>query len=357
MVELTVQMKIKKDSNTAWSDALHIISKGGLVIAPTDTVYGALVDATNNHAVQRLINLKDRQPGKAISIFVSDLSMMRQYVYVLKKNERLLSNLLPGPFTTILKSRQKVVSLLESERKTLGVRIPAYKAICGLVEKYGKPLTATSANLSGHRSHYSVKSILQQLSRTKKELIDFIIDGGTLPKNKPSTIVDMTESSLKILRQGDVLLSTASYVISKSPSQTKQIAQDTISRHIHLAKKKPLVFILQGEMGAGKTIFVKGAASFLGVDDIISPTFVVSYEYPINNKAAKNLVHADLFYIDEKQEFQYLGFEKQLIPQTILCIEWGEKTGDIYNTLKEKSTIVHIEMTHISEFERGIRIW
>src|SRR3989344_3634264 len=173
-------------------EVIETLACGGLVISPSDTVYGLLVDATNEKAVEKLIQFKNRPPGKAISIFVSDISELQSQVTVDKQQLGLVKELLPGPFTVILASKSKVSPLLESEKRTLGVRIPNYQFLLELVKKFGKPVTATSANLSGRPPHYSISSFLNDIPDTKKNLIDLIIDAGTLPRNKPSTVVDLT---------------------------------------------------------------------------------------------------------------------------------------------------------------------
>ena len=100
-------------------------------------------------------------------------------------------------------------------------------------------------------------------------------------------------------------------------------------------------------MGVGKTVFVKGIGEKLGINNIISPTYVIYYEY-------KNFYHFDLYQIEDREEFEHLGINKFLIPGNILCFEWGEKTGDIIELLKDKGNIVYINMKYVSENERKI---
>ena len=96
---------------TAIHESIKVLQSGGLVIFPSDTVYGALVDSTNKKAVTKLIGFKNRPLGKPISIFVSDAKMLEEYV-IAGKNSSLLSKLLPGPFTVILDSKHKTEALL-----------------------------------------------------------------------------------------------------------------------------------------------------------------------------------------------------------------------------------------------------
>jgi len=347
-------MKIITQSPTAISEAVKILKAGGLVIAPSDTVYGVLVDAQNNKAVEKLIAFKNRPIGKPISVFVENRRMMVENVRISSLQQALLDQLLPGPFTVILDSKHRVHPLLESEKGTLGIRLIDYPFIHQLIKVFGKPLSATSANLSGRPPHYSVESLLREFSQAKKSMIDLVIDAGVLPRNKPSTIIDLTSSKLKILRHGNINLKDLKTYISNTPLETEAIAQLIVKKSLVLSKKKPLIYILEGEMGVGKTIFVKGVGRLFDINDIISPTFVISYEYVINSKEINKLVHCDFFNIEEPEEFKHLGLEQYLVPGNILFIEWGEKGGDLYEMLKNKAHLIHIKMKYGKNKEREI---
>ena len=336
-------------------EVIETLACGGLVISPSDTVYGLLVDATNEKAVEKLIQFKNRPPGKAISIFVSDISELQSQVTVDKQQLGLVKELLPGPFTVILASKSKVSPLLESEKRTLGVRIPNYQFLLELVKKFGKPVTATSANLSGRPPHYSISSFLNDIPDTKKNLIDLIIDAGTLPRNKPSTVVDLTNPQIKIVRRGDIVFTDRETYISASPSGTRKIAKYILKKVLKNKAKKPLIFILEGDLGVGKTVFVQGMGEFLGIKNIISPTFVVYYEYVSINRLIDTFVHIDLYNIQETEEFKYLGIEKYLKNKNLLCFEWGEKAGEIINLLKQKGIVVYVRMNYINEMKRKLQ--
>ncbi len=334
-----------KNENVILGETIDVLKKGGLVIFPSDTVYGLLCDATNEQAVQKLIKFKNRPPGKAISVFCN-FDLANQLVKINSQQSTILKQILPGPFTVILPSKHKVNKLLESEKGTLGIRVPMYRYIEVLVNKFKKPITATSANTAGRPPHYSVSTLLDELSEKQRKLIDLVIDAGQLPRNKPSTVIDLTQPDVKILRQGDVGFSETKIFLSKSVEKTKSIAKKILKENIK-NKKRPLIFIIEGEMGVGKTVFVKGIGESLGIKNIVSPTFVIYYEYG-------NFYHFDLYQIEEKEEFKHLGIEKLLIGKNILCFEWGEKAGEIIELLKEKGKIVYVKMKYINEREREI---
>lgn len=334
---------------------LNVLRAGGLVVSPSDTVYGLLVDATNEDAVKKLISFKNRPAGKPVSVFVSDFKMLGQNVKQ-EGHEKILSQLLPGPFTIILKSLHQTSKLLESESGNLGVRIPDYKSITDLVTEFGKPITATSANFSGRSSHYSIDAFLNGLPYSKKNLIDLVIDAGKLPKNKPSTVIDMSEGDMRTIRSGDLVLKNSQTFTSDSPEQTRKTAGFVLKNILKRDIDKSLAFIIEGELGAGKTVFTKGIGEVFGINNIISPTFVVYYEYPLKDESTfKNLYHFDLYQLSESEEFKHLGVEKILEQKNILCIEWGEKARGIIELLKKKSKIIYVKVKHVDESTREIQ--
>jgi len=344
----------KANNKRLIQDTITILKKGGLIVSPSDTVYGLLGDATSDLAVGKSIEFKSRPAGKAISVFVSSLKMLQEYVEVSEKQKSLLNQFLPGPFTIILPAKHKTSLLLESEDGTLGVRIPNYDFIIKLVSEYGKPITATSANLSGDNPHYSVESLMNSLSEKKKELIDLIIDSGKLPRYKPSTVIDLTTSELKIIRQGDISVGKQNHFFSYSSEETKAIAKNIYQQIIKKINNQPLFIVLEGELGVGKTIFVKGLAEELKIENIISPTFVVSYEYPLVKKPFDKFVHYDLYNIKELPELEHLGIEEYLKGNNVIAFEWGEKMGNLLERLKSKGKVVYIKMKYLNEIKREI---
>lgn len=338
------------------NQAVSVLKKAGLVLVPSDTVYGLAVDATSEKAVKKLINFKSRSLGKAISIFVENLEMAKKYVQISKKNLNILKKILPGCFTAVLPSRHKLAGNLESEKGTLGIRIPEFDFINDLVKKYGKPLTATSANLSGRSPHYSVTSFIDSLSDKKKKQIDMIVDFGKLPRNKPSTVVDLTLSKFKILRSGSGHLVSKKKYISSSPMVTKKIAKSIISDLLKDEITKPAIVLLEGELGVGKTIFVKGVGEYFGVNNIVSPTFVLICEYEFKNKKIKKLYHLDLYRIEEEEEFKNLGLREILKSKNLICIEWGQKSGAILKLFEKKARIIYVNIEYINEKQRKLTV-
>lgn len=349
----------KEGKDSVINETVKTLKNGGLVVFPSDTVYGLLVDATNREAVNSLIEFKNRPPGKAISVFVKDIAMINTYSVLSEKQQALLETLLPGPFTVALQSTHLLDARLESESGTIGLRIPDFSLVDELLNQYGSPITATSANLGGSNPHYSIESFLNKLPKQKQDLIDLIVDAGKLPKNKPSTVVDLTGDETKTIREGEILFEKKDHFLSKSPEQTQKIGEFIIERAIKKQKGKPIVLILKGDLGTGKTEMTRGIASYLGIPKIVSPTFVIYYEYDIHDIKEllyRTFIHADLYNITDSQDFDNLGLEEYLSKKSVMIFEWGEKLGALYNVFQEHAHVIFVELSHKNETERTIEI-
>ncbi|MBD3156134.1 MAG: threonylcarbamoyl-AMP synthase [Candidatus Aenigmarchaeota archaeon] len=349
-------IKLSKNNKKEVVDrALNVLKSGGLLVYPTETCYGIGADATNQKAVNKLLRYKSKRHGKAISVAVSDQKMAKVYVELSKTAKNIYDNYLPGPITVVSRGKHKVVREVEADDGTLGIRIPDYDLIIEIIKKFGKPITATSANMSYRKTPYSIKDILENTSKKQQELIDFVIDAGELPKNEPSTVINTTLNEARILREGDVNLKTPKILISHSENETKNLARELIRKM--KVGKKPILFALQGELGTGKTRFVKGLAKELEVEEtILSPTFVLVREYNLKPPFNK-LFHIDtyrMFKVDE--EFEGIDFEEMINGPNIITIEWAEKVSNLLRKYKESLNLVWIKFQYLDdENERKIQ--
>lgn len=308
--------------------AVKVLKRGGLVIFPTETCYGAGVDATNQKAVDKLLAYKSRREGRPLSVAVTDQIMASKYVKLNLTAKNLYSKFLPGPLTVVSAGRHKLAIGVESETGTLGIRIPDHPIAMTLVKKFSKPITATSANVSYKPRPYSISQLLKQTSKKQQKLIDYIIDAGTLPKRPVSTIVDTTLDDPLIIRQGKITLSHSRSVITKSAEETKKLAQTLCLKHWKNLQKQSLIFLLIGDLGAGKTVFAKGIGQFLQIKQMItSPTFTLQKEYPYQRYGITGkFLHLDTWRLQHLEELTQLNLEKQLLPKNIICIEWADRT-------------------------------
>jgi len=171
--------------------ASEIIRKNGIVIYPTETVYGIGANIFSNAALEKVFAIKKRDKDRPVSVAVSDLKMMEDLVYIGEKEKRFIERFLPGPVTLVLKKKDRVPDLLTFGSKLLGIRFPAHETTIKLIQLAGVPITSTSANISGEAPPTRVDGI--------RIHADYIIDGGEC-KGEPSTVVDVV--NLKIIRKG-----------------------------------------------------------------------------------------------------------------------------------------------------------
>jgi len=176
------------------------IKKGEVIVCPTDTVYGLLCDAKNKGAVERLLKIKSRPKGKPIPIFVKDIKMAKNLAFVNKNQENFLKKVWPGKTTFILKRKNKLPKILFGKKKTIGLRIPKYKLVNKLLKKLNRPLTGTSANISGQPPLTKIKEVINQFKNQEFQP-DLILDAGNLKSSLPSTVIDLTGKKIKILRK------------------------------------------------------------------------------------------------------------------------------------------------------------
>lgn len=332
-------MKIIKKNSKAVKVAVEILKKGGLVIYPTETVYGIGADATNPKAIKKLNAYKKRPFGKPYSIAVDTIQMAKEYAKLNNTALNLYKNFLPGPVTVISTGKHKVAPGIESENGTLGIRIPDYKLVNDIIKKLGKPITATSANASYQKRPYQIKDILDNISKKQKDLIDLIIDTGRLPGKEPSTVIDTTADDLVILRQGDIKLKNKNKILSRSEENTQNTAKYLFQKYEGYLGKRPIIFALEGAMGAGKTQFAKGLGKAMGIkDEIVSPTFNLVNEYP-------HLSHFDVWRLEKPDEFIKLGFLKMIEDHNmVIVIEWAEKVSEIIKKYRDQTLITWVKI-------------
>jgi len=349
-------LDISKNYDLVIKKAAENILVGNLVVFPSDTVYILAVDPGNAKAVNLLLSFKNRWPGKAISIAVSNIEMAKKYVKLSQNAINLYQSLLPGPFTIISQGRHRVAPGIEAENGSLGIRIPDSKYILDLVNFLGKPITATSANLSGRTPNYSLDSFLRPLSQKKKNLISLLVDAGKLPKNKPSTVIDALGSEIKILRRGDLITGDFKTLISKSEKETEKIAEFILKKAENLGNKLPTVFLLSGDLGSGKTVFSRSIGKKLGVTQkILSPTFVIYNQYLLKNSPFNIFYHFDLYRLNTEKEYEEISFLDHFLPGTISCLEWPENMGqNLYQQLKKKSNLINVNFIYLNEHTRKI---
>jgi tRNA threonylcarbamoyl adenosine modification protein (Sua5/YciO/YrdC/YwlC family) len=181
---------------------VNCLKNGGVIIYPTDTVYSMGCDSSNVKAVERLCKLKNIKPSQnKFSIVCSDLSDISVYAKVSNEAFRLMKRLLPGPFTFIMPSTSDLPKILQTNRKTIGIRVPDHKVPNLIIQKLGHPIITTSVK-DDIDDIVEYPNEIEVLFDQNQHKVDVIIDAGWCGVI-PSTVVDATESSnIHVLREG-----------------------------------------------------------------------------------------------------------------------------------------------------------
>jgi len=185
----------------ALASAIDILTSGGMVAFPTDTVYGLGALAFDEQAVSRISEVKGRRTGKAIPGLISEISQLNRVAAGVGINcDKLARRFWPGPLTIVLPRHAAIPDAVTS-LSTVGVRIPNFAPTLELLKLTG-PLAVTSANLSGQGSSSTARGVQAQLDGK----IQLILDGGVTPGGIPSTVVDCSQTPPVIIREGPISL-------------------------------------------------------------------------------------------------------------------------------------------------------
>lgn len=178
---------------------VDVLKSGGIIIYPTDTVYGLGCDITKQKAVEKIAQLKGIKPSKAnFSFICQDLSHLSSYALPLDNNIfKMLKRNLPGPFTFILKANNNIPKLFKNNKRTIGIRVPDNNIIKSIVAELGNPILTTSV-YDENDEHISDPEIINDIYSSK---VDIVIDGG-YGGIEASTIVDCSTAEISIIREG-----------------------------------------------------------------------------------------------------------------------------------------------------------
>lgn len=180
-------------------EAAEILRNGGVIIYPTDTIYGLGCDLHNKNAVERLCQIKGVKPDKVnLSFICYDLTHISDYAKIDTNTYKIMKKALPGPFTFVLEASSKVPKYGSSKKKTVGIRIPDNKISLGLVQELGNPIISTSIHDDDDIVEYTTDPEL--IFEKYNNLVDLVIDGGP-GKNIASTVVDAS-NDYEVIREG-----------------------------------------------------------------------------------------------------------------------------------------------------------
>ena len=198
---MLLRINPNKPNDSEIAQVVKCLQDGGVVIYPTDTVYGIGCDINKQRAVERVCKIKGIDPTKAnFSFICSDLSHLSDFTKPVNTvTYKVMKKALPGPFTFILEANNNVPKLFSSKKKTVGIRIPNNTICLEIVKQLGNPIMSTSVHDDDELIEYTTDPEL--IHEKYKDLVDIVIAGG-YGNNEASTVVDCTNGDFTVLRQG-----------------------------------------------------------------------------------------------------------------------------------------------------------
>lgn len=180
---------------------IECLKNGGVIIYPTDTVYGLGCDIYNHDAVERIYKIKGIKPEYAnLSFICYDFSHLSDFTKQIDTPVfRVMRKALPGPFTFILKANSNVPKLFKSKKKTVGIRIPENNICRAIVKNLEHPIVSTSIHDDDRIVDYTTNP--EAIHEKYKKIVDIVVDGG-FGRNVPSTVIDCSDGGFKIIRNG-----------------------------------------------------------------------------------------------------------------------------------------------------------
>jgi tRNA threonylcarbamoyl adenosine modification protein (Sua5/YciO/YrdC/YwlC family) len=196
-----IDIQKRKNINTTIEKCLRILNDEGVIVYPTDTIYGIGCDIYSEKALNKIYEIKKRNKKQPYIILISSLKMLDEFVVMNENSMKLIKKFWPGPLTIMFKTSKKINKFITGDRDKIAIRMPDNEFCLNLIERYAKPITSTSANLSGGKQE-KFGRIVERFESN----IDLYIYNGELTKTLPSTVVDLSENKINIIREGIIPL-------------------------------------------------------------------------------------------------------------------------------------------------------
>lgn len=299
---------------------------GGLIIAPTDTCYAAVVAADNQDGIEKLLAYKQLPADSPIPIAVNSKQMARRYAKLTDQAESIYDMYLPGKFMIVSAAEDETSSRLTGTDNTIGIRIPDHDLILEIISRLGKAVTITSALPPHGATPYSWEQIQKYKSTQRLKLIDVFVDAGQLPRSDKSTVINTIENIPVTIRGEDLPLPSKQLFCEQSSSveQTVRIGERIGQMISQDDKTESKIILLQGQLGAGKTQLTRGLVSAWGEQGskVTSP----SYSYINEYKASRGIIaHCDLWRLPEQTRLADIGLDRYLNNSNTIIIEWANR--------------------------------
>lgn len=209
-MSITRKVNLEYPETSIIAHAAEIIRSGGVIVYPTETLYGIGVDARNRAAILKVYKLKKRREGKPLLVIVDSRSSLESLVGAVSDiADKLMQKFWPGPLTLLFDASSSVLSDLTQGTGKIGVRIPSSKLCLLLLKECGFPITSTSANVSGHPSLRTISEIEKALDSD----VDVYLDAGELPVSEASTVIDVSGRIPGVVREGAISVARIKQVI------------------------------------------------------------------------------------------------------------------------------------------------
>lgn len=186
--------------NEELDEAVNALNNDKIVVFPTETVYGIGGNALKVEVINKLFQAKKRNYGKPISLLVGSIDKIKNIAYVDKNEEKIIKAFMPGELTLVLKKKACVNDLVTAGKNTVGVRIPNHNIALCILNKVDFPLATSSANISGENNIADFDEIVSDL----KDYVDIFIKGNISDDLKASTVVELNNDIVNILREGKI---------------------------------------------------------------------------------------------------------------------------------------------------------
>lgn len=194
---MIITFNMKNPQKRLTRKVVDVLEQGGVIVYPTDTVYGVGCDLFNPEAIQKIHRLKKMDEKKPLSFICSDLKDISRYAFVSNYAYKIMKRLLPGAYTFILKATKLVPKIAQTEQKTVGIRIPDNKICLALVKELGHPIISTSVTKPNEGLYNDPAEIEERFGKQ----LDLVIDGGVIVAEH-SSIIDLTDDFPKVIRVG-----------------------------------------------------------------------------------------------------------------------------------------------------------
>jgi L-threonylcarbamoyladenylate synthase len=199
----TIRINRSRVSRRALAEALSVLRRGGVVVYPTETAYGLAADPTDTSAARHVFLIKGRSGKKSLPLIFSSARQVENFAVLKGKIGSLARRQWPGALTVVIKPRTKFAPGVAAKDGTVAARVPGLAWPRALAAALGRPITSTSANLSGQPATYRASEIIR-VFRGRKYQPDLFLDAGDLPPRPASTIVRLRRGRIEVLRQGHI---------------------------------------------------------------------------------------------------------------------------------------------------------